>query len=420
MFGWEYPPEVSGGLGIATHGLLQGLSTLGTSVSFVLPAYKKKPPKSPWQIINASDVRIKVGELIEEEYWEKITYVEIGSMLMPYISHADYKKLEERKESGINKHVKVLKEAYKFTGGYGQSLMEEVTRLAIVAGELASTQKHDIIHGHDWMTFPAALAAGAKSGKPVVLHVHSTEMERSFPNIGQDIYDLERKSFEGADHLIAVSQLTKNVLVEHYAIDERKITVVHNSHSPEFKKSASKTSFPSKKPTITFLGRMARQKAPSLWIDVAKTLSDRNSEIRLVMAGDGYLLNDIKDKVAQLNLTGKFKFPGFINSSKVKKLLQQTDVFLMCASSEPFGMVASEAAFSGVPVVLSKQTGACEVMPSVISFECWETFKMASAIEQLISNPKEAMKYTNRIQKEVKKRTWKKAAQDTIKVYNQL
>ncbi len=420
MFGWEYPPEISGGLGVATHGLLDGLAKQNADVSFVLPTFKKKPLKGKWKIIDASKVQVKTGEIIEQEYREKITYIEIGSMLMPYLSNTDYKQLQQQKIPGITKKIKVLKESYQFEGGYGQNLTEEVTRLAIVATELASVEKYDVIHGHDWMTYPASLAAGAKANKPVILHVHSTEFERSFPNIDQDIFELEKKSFENADHVITVSNLTRKILVEHYLIEPKKITIVHNSFSQEFSKTPPRKASSSKLKTVTFLGRLARQKAPSLFVDVAKTLGDRNSNYRFVMAGEGYLLSGIKDKVNQLNLQNKFSFPGFLSTEKVKKLFAKTDIFLMPASAEPFGMVTLEAAFSGIPVVLSKQTGALEVLTSALSFECWETYKMADAIDGLINNPEETKVYAKKVQKEAANTSWEKAASKVIGVYGKL
>ncbi len=420
MFGWEYPPQISGGLGIATHELLAGLSAQKAEVRFVLPSFRSKLPKTKWEIIDASRVKVKTGELIEEEYWEKITYIEIGSMLMPYISNVDYKKLQEKKTSGITKKIKVLRESYEFEGGYGDSLMEEVTRMTIVATELATSKEFDVVHGHDWMTYPASLTAGAKANKPVVLHVHSTEFERSFPNIGQDIYELERKSFENADHLIAVSNLTKQIIIEHYQIDAKKVSVVHNSFSSQFANVTQKKRDTSKFRTVTFLGRLARQKAPSLFIDVAKTLSDRDANYRFVMAGEGYLLDGLKEKVHQLNLQDKFSFPGFLSPQKVKALFAKSDAFLLPASAEPFGMVALEAAASGLPVFISNQTGAKEVLPSVISFECWETYKMAIAIDDLLNHSKEARVYANKLHKEATKTSWVKAASKFLKIYENL
>jgi len=420
MFGWEYPPEISGGLGIATHGLLHGLTKQGTSVKFVIPTYKKQTAKTAWEIISAGDVKMVSRSVLEEKHWEKISYIEVGAMLMPYISLDDYRKLEEKKESGITQQVRVLKETYEFGGGYGENLMEEVSRFALIGAQLASKNDFDVIHGHDWMTYPAALAAGAKSGKPVVLHVHSTEIERSLAHLAQDIYDLERKCLENADHVIAVSQLTKDILLLHYKLDESKITVVHNSFSQEFVKPVTKKKFPSKNPTITFLGRMARQKAPTLFVDVAKSLSDRNPNYRFVMAGEGYLIDEIKQKVYQMNLQERFSFPGFLSSEEVKKVFAKTDVFLMPASAEPFGMVALEAAYSGVPVVLSKQSGAIEVLPSAHKFECWQTFRMADTIDEMIHHPKKALNYAKKIQKEARKTSWDKAAKKTIGVYKKL
>ena len=418
MFGWEYPPEVSGGLGIATHGLLSGLAAHEVATTFVLPTCNSKISKEKWRIVNASEQKVKVKEIIEEKYWERISLIETGSKLLPYISFDDFRILK-KKESGISKKSSVLKESYQFKGGYTSTLMEEVSRLALVAAELSSTTSYDIIHGHDWMTFPAALAAGSKAGKPVILHVHSTEIERSFPHIDQEIYDLERKSFEQADHLIAVSNLTRDVLIKHFSIDPTKITVVHNSFSPTFKAPQAKKSKRRTK-TVTFIGRMTRQKAPSLFVDVAKTLSDRDSNYRFVMAGDGYLLDDIKTKVIQLNLQKKFKFPGFINARKIKELLAKSDLFLFPASSEPFGMVALEAAASGVPVVLSNQTGAKEVLKSALTFECWETFKMADTITRALSDNSDLLKYRKKLQSEAANRSWDDAGRETVLIYEKL
>ncbi|MEQ9423960.1 MAG: glycosyltransferase family 4 protein [Cyclobacteriaceae bacterium] len=418
MFGWEYPPEISGGLGIATHGLLLGLAKQKTDVTFVLPSINKKP-KTSWEIINASDVGIKAGEIIEEEYWESISFIEIGTALMPYVSTNDYRKLVEKKKSGITKKIKILKETLELNGGYGENLMTEVSRFAMVATELVSKKNYDLVHGHDWMTFPAALAAGAKANLPVVLHVHSTEIERSYPDLNQSIYELEHKSLAKADHIVAVSQLTKNVLIEHYGISEESITVVHNSFSPEFKKPLTKRVYPSAKPTVTFLGRFAKQKAPSLFVDVASTLSDRNPDYRFVMAGDGYLLPEIKDKVKRMNLNSKFKFPGFISASKVKRLFEGSDVFLMPSGMEPFGMVALEAAYCGVPVILSNQTGAKEVLKSAITQNCWETYNLANAVENLVNNPDSTKAYIKQLKKEAS-RSWDTAAKETLKIYKKL
>ena len=416
MFGWEYPPEISGGLGIATHEILAALTRKKIAVDFVLPTFKKSKSKTDWKIISASDVRVKTGEVIEEEFWEKITFIEVGTRLMPYLTFDDYRELKEHRTTGIIKKVKILKESFQFEGGYGKNLMEEVTRMALVGTELASSKEYDVIHAHDWMTFPAALATGAKAKKPVILHVHSTEFERSFPNLGQEIYDLEKNSLQKANHIITVSQLTKNILVEHYDIASEQITVAHNSYSNSFNTSVKKKT--SKKITVTFLGRLARQKAPSLFIDVAKSLSDRNSNYQFIMAGEGYLMDELKSKVQQLNLTNRFSFPGFLSTSRVKNLFSKSDIFLLPASAEPFGMVALEAAASGVPVFLSNQTGAKEALPSVISFECWETYKMANAIDEMVNHPTELKAYAKTIQKEAKKTSWDRSAEKILEVYN--
>ncbi|MDA0195064.1 MAG: glycosyltransferase family 4 protein [Bacteroidetes bacterium] len=419
MFGWEYPPEISGGLGIATHGLLAGLAKKGLKIQFVMPNAPKKAAAGQWKILSANDAKLRYEKVSQEEYWANLSYIEIGSKLLPYISPESF-QISRTKKRTVKLETKFTDEGYEFKGGYGSNLMEEVARFAIVAAEISAHQDFDIIHAHDWMTFPAALAAGEQSGKPVVLHIHSTEIERSSPQISQGVYDLERLCLHKASHIIAVSHLTKNILQKHYEVDAMKISVVHNSFAEVFDQPAIKKSFPSDKPTITFVGRFTKQKAPGFFIDIAKTLNDRNSDYRFVMAGDGYLLNDIKKKVHQHNLTKKFEFPGFISLKKVRSLFLKTDIFLITSSAEPFGMVALEAAHSGVPVVMTNQTGAGEVLTSAKKFNCWETFKLANAVEALVKNPVETLKYAYKLQAEAGKRTWDKAADEVIEIYDEL
>jgi len=419
MFGWEYPPAISGGLGIATHGLLSGLAKKSLKIKFVMPVKPKKAATGKWKILSASDVKVSSGEVSEDDGWENISYIEIGSSLLPYISPESFQKSEVKRVPQAKARAETG-ERYAFVGGYGSSLTEEVARFALVAAEISKKKDFDVIHAHDWMTFPAALAAGDKSKKPVVLHVHSTEIERSMPQINQDVYDLERKCLEKATHVISVSNLTKKILVNQYGISSRRVSVIHNSFAEVFDKPINKKTYPSKKPTITFVGRFARQKAPTFFVDIAKTLVDRNPNYKFVMAGDGYLLPEIKDKVDQHNLTEKFRFPGFVSLEKVKELFSETDVFLLTSGSEPFGMVALEAAFSGVPVVMTNQTGGSEVLVSAKKFNCWETFRIANAIEDLLRNPTEAMKYAQQLQIEAGARTWDKAADEIIQIYNKL
>ena len=263
MFGWEFPPHITGGLGTACFGLTKGLAKHKVEVLFVVPkAYGDEDQESA-RLINASDISIDYQDEKYKEYWRRITYMEIGSNLIPYVGPEEFKRIIDENEM-LNDELtgSVLSRNFKFSGKYGKDLMDEISRYALVASAIAATNQYDVIHSHDWLTYPAGIAAKSVSGKPLVVHMHATEFDRSGENVNQNVFDIERKGMEEADRVITVSNLTRNIVIEKYGIDPGKITTVHNAVEPSEDKDHQYIHKNVNERVVTFLGRITFQKGP--------------------------------------------------------------------------------------------------------------------------------------------------------------
>jgi glycosyltransferase involved in cell wall biosynthesis len=234
MFGWEFPPHISGGLGTACYGLTKGLAKLNqVRVIFVVPKAFGDEEPSAIQLIGANQVPVSQKEIQFEDVQQKIDYYEVESKLVPYIGEEEFWNLKSRKYSKETRFVQT-DEGYKieFSGKYGPDLFQEIKNYALVAEIIARKNKFDIIHAHDWLTFPAGMAAKKVTGKPLVVHVHATDFDRSGGSVNPHVYALEREGMEMADSIIAVSGLTKNIIIEKYGIPPEKIRVVYNAVEP--------------------------------------------------------------------------------------------------------------------------------------------------------------------------------------------
>ena len=233
MFGWEFPPHITGGLGTACYGLTKGLVKHGVEVIFVVPKAYGDETKEGFRLINASDIIVDFNETHSQEHWNKIKYMEIGSNLIPYVGPEEFEQMvsQERLENKSYTQA-VFSRQFQFSGKYGPNLMTEVARYAIIATAVAESQSFDIIHAHDWLTYPAGIAAKHISGKPLVIHVHATEFDRSGENVNQNVYDIERKGMEEANLIITVSNLTRQIVIDRYGIPPEKVITVHNAVEP--------------------------------------------------------------------------------------------------------------------------------------------------------------------------------------------
>ncbi|MDR0558694.1 MAG: glycosyltransferase family 4 protein [Prevotellaceae bacterium] len=382
MFGWEFPPHISGGLGTASYGLTKGLAKAGIEILFVMPKASGDEDESIGKIINASDVSAK-PDVFQSEYWKNVDFLKIPSGLLPYVGIEEYQELRTE-SAGSKTTVSHLGEKYLFSGKYGANLMEEVARYAMVAATIAEQEQFDIIHAHDWLTYPAGIAAKRISGKPLVIHVHATEFDRSGESVNQTVYDLEKTGMEEADAIMAVSNLTRNIVISKYNIDESKVFTVHNAVDFSGYKTTS-VERKLKERIVTFLGRITFQKGPEYFIEAASKVLKRIPDVRFVMAGSGDMMNRMVKRVAKLNMGSKFHFTGFLKGDEVNKMYSYSDVYVMPSVSEPFGISPLEAMRSGVPVIISKQSGVSEVLKHAIKINFWDVDALADSIHALLN-----------------------------------
>ncbi len=418
MFGWEFPPHISGGLGTACFGLTKALSKQNLDLLFVVPKAFGDEDNTVARIINASDITVDLTESEHKQYWERVKYMEINSTIIPYIDPEEFRELKERNmlisEFETNR---IFQKKYDFSGGYGPDLMFEVSRYALIAGALASSSTFDLIHSHDWLTYPAGIAAKKASNKPLVIHVHATEFDRTGENVNTVVFDIERSGMEAADMIIAVSDLTRNTVINKYGINPEKVVTVHNGVDQNYEDKTLKIHRPFKEKIVTFLGRITYQKGPEYFVEVARRILKKDSKVRFVMAGSGDMMNKIIMLVAKYRLGDKFHFTGFLRGADVDQMFAMSDVYVMPSVSEPFGISPLEAIRSNVPVVISKQSGVAEVLNHAIKVDYWDIDAMADAIYGLLHYKALSEMFRKHAKAEVDEIRWDKAAFKTIEVY---
>lgn len=292
-------------MGTACLGLTKGLAKQGVEVLFVMPKASGDEDQSAAKIINASDVEALFDVVDVEEYWKNINFMEIGSNLIPYMDPEHFEKeVNERVKTDSGRNGSDLKISILFRKIRGK-FEEEVARYAIVAATIARQQKFDVIHAHDWLTYAAGIAAKKVSGKPLVIHVHATEFDRSGENVNQLVYDLERQGMLAADRVITVSNLTRNIVINRYGIDSAKVVTVHNAVDFQSYKDMDVEKGVKEK-VVTFLGRITYQKGPEYFIEAANKVLKAYPNVRFVMAGSGDLMNRSIRRVAKLRIATYF------------------------------------------------------------------------------------------------------------------
>ena len=358
---------------------------------FVMPSASGDEDKSAADIINASDVPVEITDTMNvDDFLDKVQFVHIGTNMVPYLDPEEFHTLvEEDRKRQVRDFTVNYGHTYKFSGKYGSNLMEEVARYAMVGGTIAMTHKDefDVIHAHDWLTYMAGIAAKRLSGKPLVVHVHATSFDRSSDNnIDTRVYEIEKRGMEAADKVITVSDLTRNIVITKYGIDPAKVVTVHNA--VDFSgRSEVKVEKGVKDKVVTFLGRITFQKGPEYFIEAAAKVLKRCDNVRFVMAGSGDMMNRSIRQVARLGISDRFHFTGFLRGTEVQKMFALSDVYVMPSVSEPFGISPLEAMRSGVPSVISRQSGAAEVLKYAFKVDFWDVDAMADEIYALLQYP---------------------------------
>lgn len=421
MFGWEFPPHISGGLGTACYGLTKGLSNFkDIETLFVIPKAYGDEDQSNVNIVNAGDVTISDREVNYKGFFKKINFIEVESNIIPYTSPEEYDRLIADYRASKKKFVKTtFSGKLNFSGGYGSNLFQEIANYAAIASVIGRNYDFDIIHAHDWLTFPAGAAAKRVSGKPLIIHVHATEFDRSGGDVNPVVYQIERNGMDAADRIIAVSNLTRNTIIEKYNIHPDKVITVYNAVEPLTEKYISLNKKYQDK-IVTFLGRITLQKGPEYFIEAAYEVLKRRKDVMFVMGGSGELLNRMITRVAALRIGDKFHFTGFLRGDHVYQLYSLSNVYVMPSVSEPFGISPLEALQSDVPVIISRQSGVSEILRHAIKIDFWDIHAMADAIYGILSYDGLYKMFSKYAREEVYNLKWENTAFNVKQIYESL
>lgn len=426
MIGWELPPQNSGGLGVACDGLTQALSSDGCKITFTLPyAYSGKA--NYMQIVDCYDdilTNIKNGGSRVQPPFNAYQTVNdrcAGDFPLTVSPETLPPLFQESVLGGL--WGEAGKQSQKLPLPYS-SLEKEVNHYSSLVLEAAERKKRqiDVVHAHDWMSFPAAIKIKQELNKPMVVHIHSTEFDRSLTSdFNSYIPRVELEGMRLADQIIAVSYYTKRLLVEKYLIDPEKITVVHNGILPKIENTYSiDANFASGRPVVVFMGRLTVQKGPDYFLNLANEILAARPDALFVVAGNGDLYQDMMFRNAQLGMSASVLFTNFLRGAQREALLDRADVFVMPSVSEPFGLVALEAVQRGTPVVISRNSGVAEVLTDTESFDFWDIQKLAKETLHLINEKDYHDEVIKRQSAKVKNLDWKQAAKKVEKVYQSL
>ena len=422
MFGWEFPPHISGGLGTASYGLTKGMSKIpGMKIKFIVPKAYGDEDQSRMRIVGANDIVLSKKLVDYESFLREIEYIEINSRIVPYTDPEEYyKAILDAEVEGRSFIFTNFSGKLTFSGKYGENLFQEIANYAVVASVLAEEKDFDVIHAHDWLTFPAGIAAKKVSGKPLVIHVHATDFDRSGGSANPAVFDIEMKGMRIADKIIAVSNLTRNTIIEKYGIDPEKVVTVHNAVEPLQDAEIHMLKRNINDKIVTFLGRVTLQKGPEYFIEAAYKVLQKMDNVRFVMAGSGELLNRMIMRAASLRIADKFHFTGFLKGDDVNRMFSISDVYVMPSVSEPFGISPLEAMQSSVPVIISHQSGVSEVLQYAMKVDFWDIDAMADAIYGILNYSALSDMFKTYGKEEVENLKWENSALKVNEVYQSI
>jgi glycosyltransferase involved in cell wall biosynthesis len=451
MLGWEFPPFISGGLGTACYGLTKAMSGLGTDIMFVLPRPVTTPFSTHVRLVSpraGSPLASPSTEFRLDEF-EHVTFRTVDAqMVNSYQTSAQYGDERELEKKAAAVRVRALKAtqvegeplmppippprpsgaipSFIGAGGLGANspyagdLFSEIQRYAALAGEIARQESIDVVHAHDWMTFPAGMAVAGVKGVPLIVHVHSTEFDRSGLHIDQRIYDIERRGMHSAMKIIAVSYLTKNLITHHYGIDPSKVEVVYNAiESNGNGVEIEKYNIHKDEKIVLFLGRITMQKGPEYFLAAAKKVLEVMDNVKFVMAGSGDMIRRTIEMAAGMGIGHKVLFTGFLRGNDVEKVFKMADLYVMPSVSEPFGIAPLEAMSHDVPVIISKQSGVSEVLTHALKVDFWDINEMANKIIAVLRHPPLATTLREHGSFEVRRFSWGDAARSCLGVYEE-
>ncbi len=421
MLGWEFPPFISGGLGTACYGLTKAMDQLGIKITFVLPKMVQGKYATHVKLLSP-DSRIpprlpKISEL------KNVKFRTINSPLQAYSTPNSYQQhIEETIRQKQMIHG-ALSAATQLGGGsdYGKDMYNEVHRYAALAVELARNEDFDLVHAHDWMTYPAGIAVAAVTGKPLIVHVHSTEFDRSGEHVNQMIYDIERQGMHRAAKVIAVSHFTRSIIISRYGVSGDKVEVIHNGveRNGNGDWTLAETGIRNDEKIVLFLGRITMQKGPEYFLYAARKVLEVMSNVKFVMAGSGDMMHRAIELAAELGIGHKVLFTGFLRGQDVQKIYKMADLYVMPSVSEPFGIAPLEALDNDVPVIISRQSGVSEVLTHALKVDFWDVNEIANKVVAVLKYPPLEMTLRNHGNFEVRRLRWQDSAKKCARIYEE-
>ena len=420
MLGWEFPPLISGGLGTACYGLTKAMDSMGMQISFVLPKIVSTQFATHVQLLTPQSSSKATNYRVEE--LRNVDFYSIMSTLQPYTTPETYHAAIEKTQYQQHEVPAVNGLPGEHCDGihYGTDMYGEVHRYANVACGLAQNRDFDVIHAHDWMTYPAGMAVAAVTGNPLVVHVHSTEFDRSGEHVNQMIYDIERAGMERADKIIAVSHFTRNIIISRYGIPGDKVEVVYNGVEHNDDWYLADTGIERDEKIILFLGRITMQKGPEYFLRAAKKVLDVVDNVKFVMVGSGDLMEHTVSLAAELGIGHRVLFTGFLRGDEVSHIYKMADLYVMPSVSEPFGIAPLEALNHDVPVIISKQSGVSEVLTHALKVDFWDVDEIANKMVAVLKYPPLQLTLRDHGSFEVRKLRWKDSARKCARIYQEM
>jgi glycosyltransferase involved in cell wall biosynthesis len=450
MLGWEFPPFISGGLGTACYGLTRALDRLGHEVLFVLPRSVDRTFASHVKLLSpeagAADAVTGPLALPPPADEAALQYTMQGfshakfwsvpsSLVSPYKSGSPTGQVDAGEAgfpSAAMSEIDALRAAgvdvsqdlaglhggsFRRAADYSGDMIGSAQQYARLVVRLCRGQKFDVVHCHDWMTYPAGMAVAQASGKPLVAHIHSTEFDRSGEHVHQAVYDIERRGMHAALRVVAVSAYTRNVCIQRYSIDPAKIDVVYNGIESAAESEVGE-GVGSKDKIVLFLGRITMQKGPEYFVHAAKRVLSKMDNVKFIVAGSGDMYRRMIHLAAELGIGHKVLFTGFLRGKDVTRVFQMADCYVMPSVSEPFGIAPLEAISLDTPVIISKQSGVSEVLTHALKVDFWDVDEMANKIIAVLRHPPLSQTLREHGAFEIRKLTWDGAAQKCVKSYS--
>ncbi|MEW6295556.1 MAG: glycosyltransferase family 4 protein [Candidatus Diapherotrites archaeon] len=397
MFGWEFPPFKSGGLGTYLYGFTKALFHKNVKVTFVMPH---------------TGMEIKPGFVNVVQADGSYSHVKLfdikGFDLTPYNP-----SIELSTSHSAGSKVGSSKQAY------GLDFFSKVRDYTVASVHKVKGEACDLIHCHDWMTYPAGILLKKIKRKPLVVTIHSTEYDRTGSlNPNHNIKEIERRGLHEADKVITISNYMKNQLIERYNIPEEKIRVVYNGLDKEHYVLKDKPKVGVKEKIVLFLGRLTIQKGPDWFLEAAYRVLKIDPNVKFVVVGNGDMLPQLINKAIAMRIIDKIVFAGF--REDVQKYYSSADVYVMPSVAEPFGLTALEAMASHTPVIISKQAGVAEVVQNCMKADFWDSDELANKILGVLHYNALKNSMSQNGFHEVQKFSWDEVAENCINVYKEV